>query len=385
MLMYIRTIIYMATVTISLPNHTYNVCIELGALNNFSKILKEHFKEQLSAQTCGLVFDAHLQSLSTVKPNYVEQVITSLNQSDFNVVSVPFQATETTKTLSSVASICDALLDGKLERTSPVISLGGGITGDTTGYVASSLLRGVPFIQCPTTLLSMVDASVGGKVGVNTRHGKNLLGAFYQPEMVIIDPSVLISLSSRDLRCGVAECIKHGLLSGRKLFDWLQKNVGNLSKIDNSTLEFTKDLIQRNVSFKASVVTQDEKEHGIRATLNLGHTFAHAIETITGYDSFNHGEAVALGCVAASWLSYKIGNISKAIYEEIVELFALSGLPTNTELPSVDLLMESMTHDKKVQNKSIRLILLHDIGKPYITSQTPTELVKDAWKAIGAK
>lgn len=367
----------MATVEISLPHHTYNVYIEQDALNSFGKILRERF----SAKTCGLVFDRHLKSLPAGS-QYVNQITTSLNQHNFNVVSVPFHATETTKTLASVSSICDALLDGKLERTCPVISLGGGITGDTTGYVASSLLRGVPFVQCPTTLLSMVDASVGGKVGVNTKHGKNLIGAFYQPEMVLIDPSVLSSLSQRDLKCGLAECIKHGLLSGSELFNWLWQHIQKITEVHTENLELITNLIEKNVSFKASIVTKDEKEQGIRATLNLGHTFAHAIETVSGYDSFNHGEAVALGCVAASWLSYKLGDIPKELHEQIVELFTIAGLPVHTALPSINLLMESMTHDKKVQNKNVRLVLLHDIGKPYITDQVPEDLIKEAWNTI---
>ena len=196
---------------------------------------------------------------------------------------------EASKNLDSVRALYDVLLERRLERGSPVIALGGGVTGDMVGFVAATYLRGVPFVQCPTTLLAMVDSSVGGKVGVNVPQGKNLIGAFHQPVAVIADTLALRTLPARELRCGLAECIKHAVIRDPKLFAWTRANMPSLLALDADALA---ELVARNVAIKAAVVTEDEKETGVRAHLNFGHTFAHAIEAVTGYGVILHGEAV---------------------------------------------------------------------------------------------
>ena len=209
------------------------------------------------------------------------------------------------KNLDTAAKLYGLLTDARLERQSPVIALGGGVVGDTVGFAAATYLRGLPFAQCPTTLLAMVDASVGGKVGVNLPAGKNLVGSFYQPRLVVIDTDTLTTLPPRELRCGLAECVKHAAIRDAQRFDWLEQNLDRVMKLDPATLV---ELVHWNVQIKASVVMADEKETGERAHLNFGHTFAHAIETLSGYGHYHHGEAVSLGMVAAANLAAATGR-----------------------------------------------------------------------------
>jgi 3-dehydroquinate synthase len=282
-----------------------------------------------------------------------------------------------------VCELYDVLLDASLERKSPVIALGGGVVGDTVGFVASTYLRGVPFIQCPTTLLAMVDASVGGKVGVNVPQGKNLVGSFYQPRLVVIDTNTLKTLPARELHCGLAECVKHGVIRDPALFDWIDDNLDAILQLDSETLV---QLVEKNVKIKAAVVMEDEKETGTRAHLNFGHTFAHAIEATIGYDAahtWRHGEAVSLGMVAASRLAAEQGYCAASVPRKIVRLLARIGLPVDApDLPSTDQLMHAMRLDKKVSDGRLRLILPDQLGSVSIVDDAPVEAITNAWESL---
>jgi len=247
------------------------------------------------------------------------------------------------------------------------------------GFVAASYLRGVPFVQCPTTLLAMVDASVGGKVGVNVPQGKNLIGAFHQPVAVVIDPLTLQTLPPREVRCGMAECVKHGVIHDGELFDWIAHNLAKIQSLDPTTLT---ELIARNVAIKAAVVMEDEKESGVRAHLNFGHTFAHAIEATVGYGEIEHGEAVSLGMVAATKLAIDQGRCEADLLPRLGELLERIGLPTAAKLPDIEILMNAMRLDKKVADAKLRLVLPSRMGSVDVVSDTPDDAVIAAWQAI---
>ncbi len=292
---------------------------------------------------------------------------------------MPFTAGEERKTLETVRGVYDALLDHKLERGAPIVALGGGVLGDTVGFAAATYLRGVPFVQCPTTLLAMVDSSVGGKVGVNVPQGKNLIGAFHQPVAVIADPLVLRSLPLRELRCGLAECIKHAVIRDPALFAWTRTHMAELLALAPEPLA---ELVARNVAIKAAVVMEDEKETGVRAHLNLGHTFGHAIEASVGYGRILHGEAVGLGLLAAATLAAGVGVGPRELRGEVEAVVGAAGLPLRADLPDDARLLEAMALDKKVAAGRIRFVLPERIGKVVIRDGVPPEAIRAAWATI---
>ena len=257
----------MPTVKLDIPgkNHGYEVVIEPGAIDT----LGERLAAVAPHARAGAVLDANIEQ------SHGRVALRALKRGGYDVTVGVMPATEKLKSLKTVQELLGVMLDAKLERKSPVVAVGGGIVGDTAGYVAASYLRGVPFVQVPTTLLAMVDASVGGKVGVNVPQGKNLVGAFHQPVLVCIDTDTLKTLPDRDLRCGLAECVKHGVIRDPGLFAWIEDNVDRVLDLQSDALV---ELVKRNVEIKAAVVAEDEKEQGVRAHLNFGHTFAHAIE-----------------------------------------------------------------------------------------------------------
>jgi 3-dehydroquinate synthase len=297
---------------------------------------------------------------------------------DTQVAVVP--AGEENKTLGTYRQLLEVLLENRLERGSPVIALGGGITGDVGGFVAATYLRGVPLIQSPTTLLAMVDASVGGKTGVNMPQGKNLVGSFYQPRLVAVDTDTLKTLPQRELRCGLAECIKHGMIRDAELFAWIEEQVDAIFALDPPTLV---ELVERNVRIKANVVSEDEKEAGVRAHLNFGHTFAHAIEATTGYSAYHHGEAVSLGMIAATRFAVDAGRCEPAVYERLVRLLDRVGLPTSApDLPPSVALVKAMASDKKVKAGRVRLILPERIGAVSIVAEDEMQPLIDAFDTL---
>ena len=304
----------------------------------------------------------------------------SLKSAGYDPLVTTMTSGEDHKNLSTVETLYHKLLDERLERRSPVVALGGGIVGDTGGFVAASYLRGVPFVPCPTTLLAMVDASVGGKVGVNMPQGKNLIGAFHQPVLVVIDTDTLKTLPKRDLLCGLAECVKHGVIRDPELFDWIDANITAILDLDPGVLV---ELVQRNVRIKAAVVMEDEKEAGVRAHLNFGHTFAHAIEAGTQYGLYRHGEAVSLGMVAAARLASACGRCDSSVVDRLVALLNKIGLPTKAnDLPANDKLMTIMRSDKKVIDGRVRLVLPDSLGAVSVVNDIPDDAVAGAWDSL---
>lgn len=363
----------MAMVQLKLPYHSYAIYIEPGLLSQLGK----RVNAVAPHHTATVFVDEAIATTHGTK------AMASLSQSKYAVTAASVQAGENHKNLDTVRELYDVLLDARLERKSPVIALGGGVVGDTVGFVASTYLRGVPFIQCPTTLLAMVDASVGGKVGVNVPQGKNLVGSFYQPHMVAIDTDTLKTLPKRELISGLAECVKHGIIRDPSLFEWIENNLDPIFNLEDHALV---ELIRRNVQIKASVVMEDEKETGVRAHLNFGHTFAHAIESTIGYDAvktYHHGEAVALGMIAAARLAAETHRCDKQLPQRIVRLLARIGLPTHAEdLPPTDQLTDAMRLDKKVADGQIRLVLPDTMGAVSIVKDTAIEEITNAWESL---
>jgi len=297
---------------------------------------------------------------------HLQRLLQSVRAKELYIVTIPDG--EEYKTMKIVEFILDRLFDHKLDRKSTLIAFGGGVVGDITGFVASIFQRGIDFIQIPTTLLSQVDASVGGKTGINNHFGKNLVGAFHQPKSVYIDTFWLKTLPKREFNAGVAEIIKMAVMFDADFFDWLKENDlyedGNLKKA-----------IKRSIELKAQVVNEDEKEKGIRAVLNYGHTFAHVIENISGYGSYLHGEAVAIGMVMANELAQEFGYFSKEESNQVKELLKKYNLPINYSVESAERFYEQFFLDKKSHNNKITFITPENIGKYKMLLNPKRELV----------
>ncbi|ADV46541.1 3-dehydroquinate synthase [Nitratifractor salsuginis] len=285
---------------------------------------------------------------TTVAPLHLARVMERLEAPQIEVIELPDG--EEFKTMETVLSILDRLFEARYDRSSLLIALGGGVIGDMTGFASSLYQRGIGFVQMPTTLLSQVDASVGGKTGVNNRWGKNLVGAFYQPEAVYIDPAFLETLPEREYAAGIAEVVKMAVMFDRDFFDFLEKS-------DLKAPETAVEMIARSVSLKADVVNRDEKEAGVRAVLNYGHTFGHVIENETGYARYLHGEAVAIGMVMANELAVDLGQLSREEAERIRVLLEKWGLPTRYRVENPEAFYEHFFLDKKSRNNRIKFIL----------------------------
>ncbi len=305
---------------------------------------------------------------TTVAPLYLEQIKAPLEAAGISVLPVVLPDGEQYKNAETLGIIYDALLQQRCERKTTLIALGGGVVGDMTGYAAATYLRGVPFIQVPTTLLSQVDSSVGGKTGINHPRGKNMIGAFYQPQLVLADTSTLNTLPERELSAGLAEVIKYGLIRDPQFFAWLETNMPKLMQRDAEALAYA---IHRSCVNKAEVVALDEHEQGERALLNLGHTFGHAIENGMGYGVWLHGEAVAAGTMMAADLSRRMDHLNDAEVARIERLFRAANLPTHAPDLGVDAYLDLMGLDKKVSNGKIRFILLQAIGTAVMTGDYP--------------
>jgi 3-dehydroquinate synthase len=283
---------------------------------------------------------------------------------------------ETSKSLERYGMVCEELLASRIERSTILIALGGGVTGDLTGFAAATLLRGLDFVQVPTTLLSQVDSSVGGKTGINARAGKNLIGAFHQPRLVLVDIDTLDTLSHRELLCGYAEMLKHGLILDAGYFEWLEHTSPAMLAGDKAARI---QAIKRSCEIKAGVVARDEHEHGERALLNFGHTFGHALEALTGYgDALRHGEAVALGMLLALELSVRMGLCPPPDRDRIMAHYHATGLPTLLKREwNIDPagMMDAMAHDKKARSGRIGYILLRAIGDAFQSRDVKPELI----------
>ena len=308
-------------------------------------------------------------SNTTVAPLYLDQVKRQLN--GYNVETFVLPDGEQYKTLETVNTIFDALLKSKFDRSSTLIALGGGVVGDITGFAAASYLRGINFVQIPTTLLSQVDSSVGGKTGVNHELGKNMIGAFFQPKAVIIDVNTLETLNDREFSAGMAEVIKYGLLGNADFFSMIEENIESIMNRDKDLIT---DVIFQSCEDKARIVALDEFENGKRALLNLGHTFGHGIENTFGYGTYLHGEAVSIGMYMASILSMLEGDLSKEDTNRIQNILEKANLPTTIK-KSMDSesLIKAMSLDKKSIDGNIRLVLLKSIGDSLITGSYSKE------------
>ena len=337
-----------STLTVDLGDRSYPIVIGRALLDgNFD------LAPYLRSADCLVVTN------ETVAPLYLERLLPNLQ--GLTVSSVCLPDGESYKTVATLQTILDALVDSGANRDTTVIALGGGVVGDMAGFAAACYLRGVAFLQVPTTLLAQVDSSVGGKTGVNHEKGKNLIGAFHQPSLVLIDTDTLQTLAPREFSAGLAEVIKYGAICDAEFFGWLESNMRALLDKEPAALAYA---IHRCCELKADVVAEDERESGRRAILNFGHTFGHAIENSQGYGKWLHGEAVAAGMVMAAELS----GISAGEQERLSDLIASAGLPTAPPQIAPEHWLESMGMDKKVQNKQLRFVLLHAIGDAYVTS-----------------
>ncbi|MGE6995770.1 3-dehydroquinate synthase [Pseudomonas sp. NPDC047961] len=351
----------MQTLQVDLGERSYPIMIGAQLIDQ-GELLARHIRGKQVA----------IVTNDTVAPLYLERLLRSLGE--FKLTPIVLPDGEAQKNWQTLQLIFDALLSARHDRNTTIVALGGGVIGDMAGFAAASYQRGVEFIQVPTTLLSQVDSSVGGKTGINHPLGKNMIGAFYQPQAVLIDTSTLATLPSRELSAGLAEVIKYGLICDEPFLGWLEENIDRLRTLDQVALT---EAIKRSCEAKAKVVGADERESGIRATLNLGHTFGHAIETHQGYGVWLHGEAVSAGTVMALEMSSRLGWISADERDRAVRLLSRAGLPV---VPPVDMSAEDflkhMAVDKKVLNGQLRLVLLKRLGEAVVTGDFPREVLE---------
>jgi 3-dehydroquinate synthase len=366
-------------ISVPLPQNHYNVVLAAGGLSQIGALL----------QDSGLVSSPLGKKILIVSnpqiwKQYGETVSNSLVAAGFDVARCILPAGERYKTLRSIEKIFDSALAHRLERSSTMVALGGGVIGDMTGFAAASWLRGIAVVQIPTTLLSMVDASIGGKTGVNHPQGKNLIGAFHQPKLVLIDPETLNTLPVREFRAGMAEVIKYGIIWDADLFEQLEDS----SRIDQRryfSTELLMDMLRRSCQAKVDVVSQDEKESGLRAILNYGHTIGHAIESLTHYRMFNHGEGVGLGMIAIGNIAARLELWSDDCRDRQFRLIRKVGLPT--QLPAsfeTEAVLEMLTADKKVQAGRVRFIMPKGIGTVEITDEVPPNEILGALSDLQA-
>jgi len=343
-------------IIVELDERSYPIIIAANALADLPSILRE----QSVAKKLVLITDTRVSSL------YGRKVYASLSDAGFEVEYIEIEEGESSKQLSVYESVVRKMTTAGIDRSSTVVALGGGVVGDLAGFVAATYMRGIDFIQVPTTLLAQTDSSVGGKVGINLPEGKNLIGAFYQPKLVIIDPLVLKTLDRRELNAGFGEVVKYALIRDKKLFELLEETgILQASKLDFDLLE---RIIARCCEIKADVVAQDEREGGLRRILNLGHTPGHALEAATGYEYFRHGEAVVWGMRAMSYLSATEKFISMEKFSIIDNLLKQIPVPIVPQDVSVVDLMQYMKTDKKRSGEKLPLVLLNDIGEARIVT-----------------
>ena len=353
----------MEILNVKLGDRSYPIYVGAGILDSLGQRLRE----------AGLVGKVAVVTNPTVAQLYLDAVHGSLDYAGFEVIPILVPDGEEHKTFKSLTTIYDRLIAERCERKSSVLALGGGVIGDLAGFAAATYLRGVPYVQVPTTLLAQVDSSVGGKTGVNHDNGKNLIGAFYQPKLVLIDVNVLASLPRRELLAGLAEVIKYGIIEDPQLFRDLEKKLAKIVALDRELLQ---RIIVTSCSIKARIVEMDEREENQRAVLNFGHTIGHALEAATDYRQFLHGEAVAVGMVKAAMLSVQHGFCDQQSFERILKLITEAGLPS--EMPatlSLQSVIEAMQLDKKATDGRIKFVMSEGIGKTRFHWLSPREVL----------
>jgi 3-dehydroquinate synthase len=357
----------MYTLTVGLGERSYPIHIGSGLLDRVD-LLQDHVPRKRVA----------IVSNTTVAPLYLDRLRNGLKTTGISSIAVILPDGEAYKNSSTLNLIYDELLANRCERSTPLIALGGGVVGDITGFAAATYLRGVPFIQIPTTLLAQVDSSVGGKTGINHPLGKNMIGAFYQPQVVLADTDTLDTLPDNELVAGLAEVIKYGLIRDLEFFVWIEQNLGRLLARAKDALQYA---ITRSCQNKAQVVAADERESGERALLNLGHTFGHAIEAGTGYGKWLHGEAVATGTVMAADLSSRLGWIGAQDVTRIRNLYKRASLPVVGPELGLNKYLDLMGLDKKVEGGKLRFVLLRQLGEAIAYSDVPPELLLKTLRA----
>jgi 3-dehydroquinate synthase len=365
-----------SVITVPLPQQAYQIVVAPGGLDHLGHWLTDDTPRIKPGQKLLLV------SNPMIYKHFGDRVKTSLEQAGFQVSTCLLPAGERYKTLNSVQKLYDAALEQRLERGSAMVALGGGVIGDMTGFAAATWLRGIAVVQVPTSLLAMVDASIGGKTGVNHPHGKNLIGAFHQPRLVLIDPQVLKTLPAREFRAGMAEVIKYGVIWDSELFAALEA-AQRLDQFRYVSEELLQLILTRSCQAKADVVSQDEKEAGLRAILNYGHTIGHAIESLTGYRTINHGEGVAMGMVAAGLLAEHLGLWNRESNQRQLALIQKAGLPAQIpgELED-EAVLDLLQTDKKVKDGKVRFVLPTAIGQATVTDQVQATQIRSVLQSL---
>jgi len=369
-----------AKIKVDLKENSYNIIVGSDILAGLGDIIKsENWGKDVFIITDPLVNDL-----------YGDELRKGLKGLNHHTLEIP--RGEKYKTLKTMRDLYDQLVKHSAHRDALIVSLGGGVIGDIAGFLAATYMRGINYIQVPTTLLAQVDAAIGGKTGVNHPKGKNLIGSFYQPKLVYIDVKTISTLAARELRTGLAEVVKYGVIKDAEFFKFLEANHHHLNtnafeSFDTlrAALKLWQTIVAESAKIKAWVVEKDEKESGLRMILNFGHTFAHAIETLTKYKAYNHGEAVAIGMVAASFTALKVGILEEKELVRIIGLLESLGLPTEVEKIPCEKIIKIMELDKKVKSDKVRYVLPEKIGKVVVRDDVPIKIVKQALKEIGCK
>ena len=358
----------MRKVYVDLGAHSYDIFIGYGMADEIEAFVR----------AAGFSKEALLISDTNVGPLYGARVRAILEGAGLHVHYAEVHAGESAKCLAVAETLYTKAIEAGLDRRSPIFALGGGVVGDLAGFIAATYMRGVPFVQIPTSLLAQVDSSVGGKVAVNHALGKNLIGAFYQPKAVFMDLQMTETLPKREIYTGLGEIVKYGIICDAAFFDYLEGNRDDVLALRPEALTH---IIARSCEIKAEVVSKDEKESGIRRILNFGHTIAHAIEKETGYTRYNHGEAVAIGMIGAAHVSRGMGLVSEAAVMRARSLIEALHLPTRAEGCTADAMYGDIFHDKKTVNGRVTWVLMEDIGRVVCRSDVPEDIVQAAMQA----
>jgi 3-dehydroquinate synthase len=357
-------------VPVHLDERSYEIHIGAGVLNRLGDLCS---KAGLKGK-CLIITDENVGGL------YTEPALKSLEAADFSASAATLPAGEQTKCGDRVFELYSRCIEAGLDRKSFIVALGGGVIGDLAGYVAATYLRGIPFVQVPTSLLAMVDSSVGGKTGINLPEGKNLVGAFYQPELVLADLQTLETLPPREYRAGLAEIVKYGIIYDAPFLDFLEENIVKLPEVGN--IDLLAKVVSRCCEIKADVVAQDEREGGLRAILNFGHTVGHALEKAAGYGEYVHGEAVAIGSIFAARASVALTGLSQAQCGRIERMFADLGLPVNAKKYGWLELRSALSVDKKTEGGMPRFVLASSIGTVSVGNEIPEDLMEEIWTGL---
>ncbi|MGB9680229.1 MAG: 3-dehydroquinate synthase [Thermoanaerobacteraceae bacterium] len=353
----------MDSVIVDLKERSYPIYLDYEGLDEVGNLIKKHLKSRKTF----VITDSNVYAL------YFEKIKKSLINNGIDVTFKIIPAGEMSKNIKTAEMLLESAYDSGLLRDSSIIALGGGVVGDIAGFIAATYMRGISFIQIPTTLLAQVDSSVGGKVAVNLKKGKNIVGAFYQPEMVYIDTSVLNTLSRKEILGGLAEIIKYGVIWDFDLLSYIDDNLKNILNLENEYLTY---IIRQSCEIKAKIVSIDEKEQNLRAILNFGHTIGHAIEALTGYEKYIHGEAVAIGMIYASKLALSLGYINNDYFDRIFNLIKRAGLPVDYENLDKKDIIDVIKLDKKSTEGKINFVLPVDLGKVKILNIKEKDIIK---------